>query len=60
MPGGHRDPFDPAVENTEAGQVIRARGACDDKGQFMTFLGALRAWIAVHGAPPCRSAGIRP
>ena len=50
----HRDPFDPAVEDTDAGQVIRARGACDDKGQFMTFLNALRAWIAVHGKPPCR------
>ncbi|MBM2577915.1 M20/M25/M40 family metallo-hydrolase [Jannaschia sp. Os4] len=45
-----RDPFDPVVEDG----AIRARGASDDKGQLMTFVEALRAWIAVHGAPPCR------
>ncbi|NNF24508.1 MAG: M20/M25/M40 family metallo-hydrolase [Rhodobacteraceae bacterium] len=49
-----RDPFDPAVEDTANGKVIRARGANDDKGQFMTFLEACRAWKAVHGALPCR------
>lgn len=50
----HRDPFDPAVEDTLAGQVIRGRGAADDKGQLMTFVEACRAWIAVHGSLPCR------
>ncbi|MFP4328221.1 MAG: M20/M25/M40 family metallo-hydrolase [Paracoccaceae bacterium] len=50
----HRDPFDPAVEDTEAGKVIRGRGASDDKGQLMTFVEACRAWIAEHGALPCR------
>jgi acetylornithine deacetylase/succinyl-diaminopimelate desuccinylase-like protein len=50
----HRDPFDPQVENTPAGQVIRGRGAADDKGQLMTFVEACRAWIAVHGSLPCR------
>lgn len=50
----HRDPFDPAVEDTPKGAVIRARGASDDKGQLMTFVEACRAWVAVHGALPCR------
>ena len=48
-----RDPFDPAVEDTAKGQVIRGRGSSDDKGQLMTFVEACRAWIAVHGALPC-------
>lgn len=49
-----RDPFDPAIEDTAKGRVIRARGASDDKGQLMTFLEACRAWKAVHGALPGR------
>ena len=49
-----RDPFDPAIEETEKGKVIRARGACDDKGQLMTFVEACRAWIAEHGELPCK------
>ncbi len=47
-----RDPFDPAVEDTADGKVIRGRGAADDKGQLMTFVEACRAWKAVHGALP--------
>jgi len=50
----HRDPFDPAVEETPQGKVIRGRGASDDKGQLMTFVEACRAWIAVHGSLPAR------
>ncbi|MEM9710269.1 MAG: M20/M25/M40 family metallo-hydrolase [Pseudomonadota bacterium] len=50
----HRDPFDAALEDTAAGQVIRARGASDDKGQLMTFVEAARAWASVHGSLPCR------
>ncbi len=50
----HRDPFDPAVEETAKGRVIRARGAADDKGQLMTFIEAARAWRDVHGALPGR------
>jgi acetylornithine deacetylase/succinyl-diaminopimelate desuccinylase-like protein len=50
----HRDPFDPAVEDTAGGQVIRGRGAADDKGQLMTFVEACRAWVAVHGSLPVR------
>lgn len=49
-----RDPFDPEVQDSPKGRVIRARGASDDKGQLMTFLEALRAWKAVHGTLPCR------
>ena len=43
-----RDPFDPAIEETPAGKVIRGRGSSDDKGQLMTFVEACRAWLAVH------------
>lgn len=48
----HRDPFDPQVQDTPKGRVIRARGSSDDKGQLMTFLEACRAWKAVHGTLP--------
>lgn len=47
-----RDPFDPALQDTPKGQVIRARGSSDDKGQLMTFLEACRAWKAVYGTLP--------
>ena len=45
-------PFEPSIEDTPAGPVIRGRGASDDKGQLMTFVEAFRAWKAVHGALP--------
>ncbi len=48
-----RDPFDPALEDTDAGRVIRGRGASDDKGQLMTFVEACRAYHAEHGRMPC-------
>ncbi|WP_136645483.1 dipeptidase [Tabrizicola sp. YIM 78059] len=48
----HRAPFDPEVQDTPKGRVIRARGASDDKGQLMTFIEACRAWKAVHGTLP--------
>ena len=47
-----RDPFDPAIEETPKGRVLRGRGASDDKGQLMTFIEACRAWKAVHGTLP--------
>lgn len=47
-----RDPFDPQIEDTPRGKVIRARGASDDKGQLMTFIEACRAWKSVHGQLP--------
>ncbi|MCP4821924.1 MAG: M20/M25/M40 family metallo-hydrolase [Shimia sp.] len=49
-----RDPFDPEVQDTPAGKVIRARGASDDKGQLMTFVEACRAWKAINGTLPCK------
>ncbi|MCV2889161.1 M20/M25/M40 family metallo-hydrolase [Ruegeria aquimaris] len=47
-------PFEPVIEDTANGKVIRGRGASDDKGQLMTFVEACRAWKAVHGSLPCR------
>ncbi|NSX55770.1 M20/M25/M40 family metallo-hydrolase [Parasulfitobacter algicola] len=47
-------PFEPAIEDTAKGKVIRGRGSSDDKGQLMTFIEACRAWKAVHGALPAR------
>ncbi|MEM1073157.1 MAG: M20/M25/M40 family metallo-hydrolase [Pseudomonadota bacterium] len=48
------DPFDPQIEDTPKGRVIRGRGTADDKGQLMTFIEACRAWKAEHGALPCK------
>ena len=46
-------PFEPSIVEVEPGRkVIRARGACDDKGQVMTFLEAVRAWKATEGGLP--------
>ena len=47
-------PFQPEVQDTPKGKVIRARGSSDDKGQLMTFVEACRAWKAVHGSLPAR------
>lgn len=48
------DPFDPQIQDTAKGRVIRGRGSSDDKGQLMTFIEACRAWKAVHGSLPCK------
>lgn len=48
-----RDPFEPQIEETPNGPVIRGRGSADDKGQLMTFVEACRAWKAVHNTLPC-------
>ena len=48
-------PFEPKIRQDSDGiKRIYARGASDDKGQFMTFLEATRAWLAVHGQLPFR------
>ena len=47
-------PFEPQLEETKNGTVIRGRGSSDDKGQLMTFVEACRAWQKVHGSLPCR------
>jgi acetylornithine deacetylase/succinyl-diaminopimelate desuccinylase-like protein len=49
-----RPPFDPELQDTPKGKVIRARGASDDKGQLMTFIEACRAWKHVHGTLPAK------
>jgi acetylornithine deacetylase/succinyl-diaminopimelate desuccinylase-like protein len=46
-------PFEPRIETLPDGRkVIVARGACDDKGQAMTFIEACRAFKAVTGKLP--------
>jgi acetylornithine deacetylase/succinyl-diaminopimelate desuccinylase-like protein len=46
-------PFEPRIAQIEPGRkAIIARGACDDKGQVMTFVEACRAWKAVTGSLP--------
>jgi acetylornithine deacetylase/succinyl-diaminopimelate desuccinylase-like protein len=46
-------PFEPRIETLPDGRrAIVARGACDDKGQVMTFIEACRAWKAVTGSLP--------
>jgi len=46
-------PFEPRFVTLPDGRkVISARGACDDKGQVMTFVEACRAWKAVTGGLP--------
>ena len=46
-------PFEPRVAALPDGRkIIVARGACDDKGQVMTFIEACRAFKAVTGALP--------
>lgn len=46
------DPFDPQLRERNGTKQIVARGAADDKGQLMTFVEAMRAWHAEHGAFP--------
>ena len=46
-------PFEPRIEELPGGRkIIVARGACDDKGQAMTFIEACRAFKAVTGKLP--------
>src|SRR6186997_1389969 len=46
-------PFEPRLETLAGGRkIIIARGACDDKGQAMTFVEACRAYRAVTGKLP--------
>ena len=46
-------PFEPRIDTLPDGRkIIVGRGACDDKGQVMTFVEALRAYKAVTGKLP--------
>jgi acetylornithine deacetylase/succinyl-diaminopimelate desuccinylase-like protein len=47
------EPFKPVIKEIAPGRkVILARGACDDKGQVMTFVEAMRATLAETGDLP--------
>lgn len=51
----HSPPFEPEIRKGKDGRAqIFGRGSSDDKGQFMTFIGACKAWLAVHGTLPFR------
>ena len=46
-------PFEPKIDSLPDGRkIIHGRGACDDKGQLMTFVEACRAFKAVTGKLP--------
>ena len=46
-------PFEPRIDTLPDGRkIIVARGACDDKGQAMTFIEACRAFKVVTGKLP--------
>lgn len=47
-------PFEPGLEETTNGPVIRGRGSTDDKGQLMTFVEACRAYKEVTGTLPAQ------
>jgi acetylornithine deacetylase/succinyl-diaminopimelate desuccinylase-like protein len=46
-------PFEPRLIKVGDNEQIVARGACDDKGQLMTFLEACRAFKQSGGGLPC-------
>ncbi len=51
--GWDQDPFDPTVVTVPSvGDCIVARGSNDNKGQNMSMLEALRAFLKVHGRLP--------
>jgi acetylornithine deacetylase/succinyl-diaminopimelate desuccinylase-like protein len=46
--------FEPQLKMTGGRKVIVGRGSADDKGQLMTFVEAVRAFIETEGKPPLR------
>lgn len=45
-------PFEPRIVEGPRGPQLKGRGTSDDKGQFMTFLEAARAWRTAAGELP--------
>jgi acetylornithine deacetylase/succinyl-diaminopimelate desuccinylase-like protein len=48
-------PFEPVIRTEKGVARIHGRGAADDKGQFMTFVEAARAWIRASGSLPVKA-----
>lgn len=49
-------PFEPVVTKGSDGiERMYGRGTADDKGQFMTFVEAARAWISATGSLPVKA-----
>lgn len=48
-------PFEPVVKTEKGVARICGRGTSDDKGQFMTFIEAARAWITATGSLPIKA-----
>jgi len=46
--------FDPQIRTVAGRKAIVGRGSADDKGQLMTFVEALRAFVEAEGKPPVR------
>lgn len=44
--------FEPQMKEVGGRKVIVGRGSADDKGQLMTFIEAIRAFVAAEGALP--------
>lgn len=52
----HTPPFEPTRRKGKDGvERIFGRGTADDKGQFMTFVEAARAWIKTTGSLPIKA-----
>jgi acetylornithine deacetylase/succinyl-diaminopimelate desuccinylase-like protein len=48
-------PFEPVVKTEKGVARMYGRGTADDKGQFMTFVEAARAWIKATGSLPVKA-----
>jgi acetylornithine deacetylase/succinyl-diaminopimelate desuccinylase-like protein len=46
--------FEPQTKAVGGRKVIVGRGSADDKGQLMTFIEAVRAFVETEGKPPVR------
>jgi len=48
-------PFEPTIRTEKGVARMYGRGTADDKGQFMTFIEAARAWITTTGTLPIKA-----